>query len=146
MKSFRNVNPKSFQDAAKTLAADPKAMAVGGGRASDGAGDDAKEHGQHGWVLSRASLRPQVKVALHRRMAIEQELPVAVADGRPRVGLHAQRAHAKVLHAHEEWQGHVDVIAATARTGQIGDGKIFVSPVIEAVRIRTGERGDAALS
>ena len=33
---------------------------------------------------------------------------------------------------------------ATA-TGRIGDGKIFVSPVEEAVRIRTGERGDSAL-
>ena len=31
MKSFRNVNPKSFQEAARSLAADPKAMAVGGG-------------------------------------------------------------------------------------------------------------------
>jgi nitrogen regulatory protein P-II 1 len=32
-----------------------------------------------------------------------------------------------------------------ARTGKIGDGKIFVLPVDEAVRIRTGERGDGAL-
>ena len=32
------------------------------------------------------------------------------------------------------------------RTGKIGDGKIFVLPVEEAVRIRTGEKGDAALS
>ena len=34
----------------------------------------------------------------------------------------------------------------SARTGKIGDGKIFVMPVEEAVRIRTGEKGDAALS
>jgi len=34
----------------------------------------------------------------------------------------------------------------SARTGRIGDGKIFVSPVDEAIRIRTGERGDAAVS
>jgi len=40
----------------------------------------------------------------------------------------------------------VDAIEAAARTGEIGDGKIFVSPVTEAVRIRTGERGDAAIS
>jgi nitrogen regulatory protein P-II 1 len=33
-----------------------------------------------------------------------------------------------------------------ARTGRIGDGKIFVVPVQDAIRIRTGERGDAALS
>jgi len=41
-----------------------------------------------------------------------------------------------------------DVIAAAtkaARTGQVGDGKIFVLPVEEVVRIRTGETGDAAI-
>jgi len=38
-----------------------------------------------------------------------------------------------------------DLIAETARTGSIGDGKIFVMPVEESIRIRTGERGEAAL-
>ena|SRR5690606_10108271 len=39
----------------------------------------------------------------------------------------------------------VDTIVSTARTEKIGDGKIFVTTVEEAVRIRTGERGVAAL-
>lgn len=39
----------------------------------------------------------------------------------------------------------VDAIAEAARTGRIGDGKIFVTPVDEVVRIRTGERGEDAL-
>lgn len=39
----------------------------------------------------------------------------------------------------------VRVIEETARTGDIGDGKIFVSDVLEAVRIRTGERGESAV-
>ena len=39
----------------------------------------------------------------------------------------------------------VEAITAAAATGKIGDGKIFVLPVEEAVRIRTGERGDDAL-
>jgi nitrogen regulatory protein P-II 1 len=39
----------------------------------------------------------------------------------------------------------VDSISATARTGKIGDGKIFVTPVEEVVRIRTGERGEDAI-
>jgi nitrogen regulatory protein PII len=39
----------------------------------------------------------------------------------------------------------VDTIAATARTGKIGDGKIFVLDVDQAVRVRTDERGDDAL-
>lgn len=39
----------------------------------------------------------------------------------------------------------VDRIIEAARTGEVGDGKIFVTPVSSAVRIRTGERDDAAL-
>jgi nitrogen regulatory protein P-II 1 len=39
----------------------------------------------------------------------------------------------------------VEAIAAAARTGRIGDGKIFVIPVEEAVRIRTGDRGADAI-
>ena len=36
----------------------------------------------------------------------------------------------------------LDAIGAAARTGEVGDGKIFVIPVDDAIRIRTGERGD----
>lgn len=39
----------------------------------------------------------------------------------------------------------VDAIVAAARTGKIGDGKIFVLPVDEVVRIRTGETGETAI-
>ena len=39
----------------------------------------------------------------------------------------------------------IDAIVDKASTGKIGDGKIFVIPVEEAVRIRTGERGEEAL-
>ena len=39
----------------------------------------------------------------------------------------------------------VEAIAEAARTGQIGDGKVFILPVEEALRIRTGERGESAL-
>lgn len=39
----------------------------------------------------------------------------------------------------------IDTIVATAKTGNIGDGKIFVYPVEEVIRVRTGERGDAAI-
>ena len=39
----------------------------------------------------------------------------------------------------------VDTIAKAAHTGEIGDGKIFVMPVEEVVRIRTGERGHDAI-
>jgi nitrogen regulatory protein P-II 1 len=39
----------------------------------------------------------------------------------------------------------INVIQEKARTGQIGDGKIFITPVEEVVRIRTGERGKDAI-
>jgi nitrogen regulatory protein P-II 1 len=39
----------------------------------------------------------------------------------------------------------VELIQKTARTGKIGDGKIFVLPVEEIIRIRTGERGKEAI-
>jgi nitrogen regulatory protein P-II 1 len=39
----------------------------------------------------------------------------------------------------------VDAIQGAARTGEIGDGKIFILPVEDAVRIRTGERGEQTI-
>ena len=39
----------------------------------------------------------------------------------------------------------VEIIVQTARSGKIGDGKIFVLPVEEVIRIRTGETGEAAV-
>jgi nitrogen regulatory protein P-II 1 len=39
----------------------------------------------------------------------------------------------------------IEAIERSARTGKIGDGKIFVFEVVEAVRVRTGERGNLAL-
>ena len=39
----------------------------------------------------------------------------------------------------------VETILKHARTGEVGDGKVFVSPVEEAIRIRTGEEGEAVL-
>ena len=39
----------------------------------------------------------------------------------------------------------VEVVAGAAKTGNIGDGKIFITPVDSAVRIRTGERDESAL-
>jgi nitrogen regulatory protein PII len=41
--------------------------------------------------------------------------------------------------------GVVDAIMESARTGKMGDGKIFVTPIDEVIRIRTGARGEAAL-
>jgi len=45
----------------------------------------------------------------------------------------------------EKIQAAVDAIVKAAKTGKIGDGKVFVAPVEEAVRIRTDEKGTDAL-
>ncbi|WP_437190692.1 P-II family nitrogen regulator [Planctomicrobium sp. SH527] len=45
----------------------------------------------------------------------------------------------------EELQTAIDAILKTARTGQIGDGKIFISDLQETIRIRTGETGSESL-
>lgn len=39
----------------------------------------------------------------------------------------------------------IDVIAAAARTGKLGDGKVWITPVVQVVRVRTGENGVTAL-
>ena len=43
--------------------------------------------------------------------------------------------------AEEQAEGAVDAIVKTARTGKIGDGKVFVTPVEDVIRIRTEEKG-----
>ena len=78
-------------------------------------------------------------------------------------GFGRQRGHSEVYRGHEYQIDYVpkvrlevlcvdavvdevvDVIAAAARTGKIGDGKIFVVAVEQVIRIRTGERGEDAL-
>jgi nitrogen regulatory protein P-II 1 len=45
----------------------------------------------------------------------------------------------------DRYEEIVTALSAAARTGKIGDGKIFVYDVAEAVRIRNGDRGEAAL-
>jgi nitrogen regulatory protein P-II 2 len=47
--------------------------------------------------------------------------------------------------ASEQLEQVMETIATAGKTGQIGDGKIFVMPIEQAVRIRTGETGDVAL-
>ena len=51
----------------------------------------------------------------------------------------------EVLTSDDLADGIVEVIVRTARTGQIGDGKVWTVPVDDVVRIRTGERGDEAI-
>lgn len=51
----------------------------------------------------------------------------------------------KIAVTDEQVQQVVDTILETARTGKIGDGKIFIQPIDDAIRIRTNENGKDAL-
>lgn len=51
----------------------------------------------------------------------------------------------ELILADEQLEGALEAIQTAAKTGKIGDGKIFVSDISHAVRIRTGETGDSAL-
>lgn len=55
------------------------------------------------------------------------------------------KAKLQVAVASELAQAVIDVIVAKARTGKVGDGKIFVTPIDHVVRIRTGETNSDAL-
>ena len=51
----------------------------------------------------------------------------------------------EIVATDDKVQSIIETIVAKARTGRIGDGKIFVYPVAEVIRIRTGETGDEAV-
>jgi nitrogen regulatory protein P-II 1 len=51
----------------------------------------------------------------------------------------------EIVIADEDAAAVVDAIAAAARTGKIGDGKVWVSPIESVLRVRTGDSGEAAL-
>ncbi|MGD8591100.1 MAG: P-II family nitrogen regulator [Chromatiales bacterium] len=61
-----------------------------------------------------------------------------VVDFLPKVKL-------EVVISADQVQACIDAITNAARTGKIGDGKIFVSSVDQVIRIRTGEEGEAAI-
>jgi nitrogen regulatory protein P-II 1 len=51
----------------------------------------------------------------------------------------------EIVTSEEDLENIVETIIRTAQTGDIGDGKIFISSVEEVIRIRTGERGEKAI-
>jgi nitrogen regulatory protein P-II 1 len=57
-----------------------------------------------------------------------------------------QKVKLEIIVSDDEARHVAETIATAARTGEIGDGKIFLIPVSDAIRIRTGEEGDVAIS
>ena len=56
-----------------------------------------------------------------------------------------QKIKLEIVVADADAHAVANAIAEAARTGEIGDGKIFLVPVAEVIRIRTGEEGEAAI-
>jgi nitrogen regulatory protein P-II 1 len=88
--------------------------------------DDLDEHELPGLTVSEARGFGQ-----HDRDFTDVELP-------PKLRL-------EIVCPDEDTEAIVNAIYKSAHTGQRGDGKIFILPVADAVRIKTGERGNAAL-
>lgn len=57
-----------------------------------------------------------------------------------------QKVKIEIVVKDEDAHGIAKAIAEAARTGEIGDGKIFLIPVADVIRIRTGEEGEIAIS
>lgn len=98
----------------------------------------------------KAYIRPAMK---DRVIDAVEELPdapgLSVYDvegwGQPKEGTHHQLTDQVLLEttvADEDFNQVLETIKETARTGNYGDGKIFVSDVNQAIRIRDGESGD----
>ena len=56
-----------------------------------------------------------------------------------------QKVKVEIVVTDDQAKPVAEALAAAARTGEIGDGKIFIVPVVDAIRIRTGEDGDIAV-
>jgi nitrogen regulatory protein P-II 1 len=91
------------------------------------------EHGVHGMTITE--VRGFGRQKGHTEMYRGTEYSV---DFVPKIKV-------EVVVADKDVQSVLDTIMRSAQTGQVGDGKIFVSELIDAVRIRTGEVGEAAV-
>jgi nitrogen regulatory protein P-II 1 len=56
-----------------------------------------------------------------------------------------QKVKVEVVVKEEDYEKAVQAICKGAKTGKIGDGKIFIYPLEEVIRVRTGERGENAI-
>lgn len=74
-----------------------------------------------------------------------EKLAVGAEDGRASLEDYTDAARIEVVAHDGQVEGIVTAITEAAHTGQRGDGKIFVLPVERAVRIKTGEEGEAAV-
>lgn len=107
--------------------------------------------------IIRPERLPEVKAALFRAGVTGITISRVTGHGGERDVVEVYLASSVVLEFREKIkiemvcsepfvQPTIDAILASARTGEVGDGKIFVQPIETVVRIRTGERNNDALT
>ncbi len=107
-----------------------------------------------------AIIRPEklddVKMALEEKGFVGLTVTEVKGRGRQKGVVHQWRGEkyrvdllpkveVKIIVKTEDTEEAIKTIVEAAKTGEIGDGKIFVYPVKEVVRIRTGDKGDGAI-
>ena len=108
-------------------------------------------------AVIRPERLPEVKAALFRAGVTGMTLSRVSGHGGERDVIQRYRAETVVLEFHEKVKIEmacsepsvepcIQAILSAARTGSVGDGKIFVQPLDEVIRIRSGERDNAALT
>lgn len=108
-------------------------------------------------TIIRPERLPEVKAALFRAGVTGMTLSRVSGHGGEREMIQQYRADTVVLEFHDKVriemavsepfvEPTIEAILSAARTGEVGDGKIFVQPLEQVVRIRTGERDNAALT
>ncbi len=108
-------------------------------------------------AIIRPEKLPDVKRALFKEGVTGITLSRVSGHGGEREVVQQYRAESVVLEFHEKVRIEmacsepfvercIQAILASARTGEVGDGKIFVQPLEQVIRIRTGERDNAALT
>ena len=108
-------------------------------------------------AIIRPERLPEVKAALFRAGVTGMTLTRVSGHGGEREIVQRYRAETVLLEFHEKVriemvcsepfvEPTIQAILSAARTGEVGDGKIFVQPIEQVIRIRTGERDNAALT
>ena len=124
-------------------------------------GEDGNEIKREGVIKVEAILRPEKFEAVKDALAeagfaglnVINVTGRGVQKGVTYVGRTGQKTAVEMLPkvklevvvSDKDAQKVVDLIVSKARTGSIGDGKIFLIPVADVIRVRTGERGEIAL-
>jgi nitrogen regulatory protein P-II 1 len=108
-------------------------------------------------AIIRPERLPEVKAALFRAGVTGMTLTRVSGHGGEHEVVQRYRAETVTLEFHEKVRVEmavsepfveptIDAILSSARSGEVGDGKIFVQPLERVIRIRTGERDNAALT